>query len=315
MNKQKFLLIVRDNLVIFGIAILVIITAIIRPSFLTPKNFTNLMYQYIALGFVAMGMTVVILGAYIDLSVAGLFSLVSTVTAIVLPSVTAVGGVLIGVLLGALCGFLTGCLLVFVGANTSAKALFITFGMSSCYIAITLIVGHGTTFHVRNEPFCDWLGSGKVGFIPVSFVIYLIILVIMYIFGNKTYSGRGIKYMGGNPKAAELSGIPVKRLTILAYTLCGLMTGIGGVINTCRVKSANSNIGRNMETNAILAVVVGGTSMAGGKGNVLRTVIGVSVVTLMANCMNMIGISTYLQNAVRGAILVIAVWLDYRKEA
>ena len=315
MKKNPVLIKIRDNLVLIAMLVLVIITAVISPTFLTTQNFTNLMYQFVALGFVSLGMTYVLLGAYTDLSVAGLFSLVGVIAAMVMLKYGAAAGILAGLAVGILCGAFTGRLLTVVGANTQAKALFITFGMSSIYIAVALLVGNGMTFHIYDYfPVCTFLGSGKVGFVAVSFILYLIVLAILYVFEKKTYAGRAIKYMGGNATAAELAGMPVKKLKLLIYALCGFTTAIGSIINLCRVTTANSGSGKNMETNAILSVVVGGTAMAGGRGSVLRTIIGVAVVTLMANCLNLMGVSTYMQNVVKGAILVIAIWLDFRKE-
>ena len=315
MKKNTVLIKFRDNLVVIGLFALAIVTAITSPTFLSTQNFTNLMYQFVALGFVALGMTYVLLGAYTDLSVAGLFSLVGVVSAMLMLQYGAIVGIIAGLIIGTLCGAFTGKLLTVVGANTQAKALFITFGMSSIYIAFALLIGKGMTFHIYDYfPICTFLGSGKVGFVAVSFIIYLIFLGILFVFEKKTYYGRAIKYMGGNATAASLCGMPVKKLKLLIYALCGLMTAVGSIMNLCRVTTANSGSGRNMETNAILSVVVGGTALAGGRGSVLRTVIGVAVVTLMANCLNLMGVSTYLQNVVKGAILVIAIWLDFRKE-
>lgn len=315
MQKNPLLVKVRDNLVLIAMLVLVVVTAVISPSFLTAQNFTNLMFQFVALGFVSLGMTFVLLSAYTDLSVAGLFSLVGVVAAMLMLEFGAAVGIIAGIVIGILCGALTGWLLTVVGANTQAKALFITYGMSSIYIAVALLVGQGMTFHIYDYfPVCTAIGSGKVGFVPINFIIYLVLLIILFVFERKTYYGRAIKYMGGNATAAELAGMPVKKLKVLVYALCGLTTAVGSIVNLCRVTTANSGSGKNMETNAILSVVVGGTAMAGGRGSVLRTVIGVAVVTLMANCLNLIGVSTYLQNVVKGAILVIAIWLDFRKE-
>ena len=323
MEKQNWKVTVRNNLVLIAIAVLVIITAITNRSFLTTQNFTNIMYQFVALGFVALGMTFIVLGRYIDLSVAGLFSLTSMISAIVMlnllesmgPAGAALIGILAGLALGTVCGMITGGILVVSGANTQAKALFITYGMSSIYIAVALLIGQGMTFHIYDYfPICTFLGAGKIGFVAWSFILYLIVLFALYVFEKKTYSGRSIKYMGGNADAARLCGMPIYKLRIMIYGLCGLTTAIGAIINLCRVTTANSASGRNMETNAILAVVVGGTHLTGGKGTVLRTVIGVLVVTLMANCLNIMGISSYTQNIVKGGILVLAIWLDYRNQ-
>ena len=114
--------------------------------------------------------------------------------------------------------------------------------------------------------------------------------------------------------AAELSGIPVKRSVVLIYTISGLMAAISAVVLFSRITTAAPIIGKGYETNAILSVVVGGTTLKGGKGSVLRTTLGVMLVTLMSNCMNLLGVAPYMQVVLKGTILVTAIWLDNRKE-
>jgi ribose transport system permease protein len=126
--------------------------------------------------------------------------------------------------------------------------------------------------------------------------------------------GRNILLTGGNKEAAYLAGISIKTSVSLIFTICGLMTAMAAVVLFSRVTTASPVIGMNYETNALLSVVVGGTPIKGGKGSVLRTVLGVFLVTLMSNCLNLLGASPYMQVILKGIILVIAIWLDNRKE-
>ncbi len=118
---------------------------------------------------------------------------------------------------------------------------------------------------------------------------------------------------GGNPIAAELSGIPVARSAITAYTLSGVMAAMGAIVIFARLTSATPSIGEGYDVNAITAVLIGGTSLSGGSGSILRTVFGVILLTLMSNCLNLLGVDTYTQTIVKGAILILAIWLDKRK--
>ena len=314
-NLKDFLL---NYLVLVAIVLLVIITIIVEPKFLSGENLTNIMRQFGPLSFVSLGMTFVIIGGFIDLSVAGIISLVAVVTVSLIDPLGQVPALIIGIALGAFLGFLNSMVLISAGALTQAEALFITYGMSAVYSAVALIYTDGATQHMSwltgDQSVFTAIGSGTVGIVSVSFLIFLVSLGALWVFHNKTYNGRAISYTGGNKVAAELSGIPIKRSVILIYTICGLMSAIGAVVLFSRITTAAPIIGKGYGTNAILSVVVGGTTLKGGKGSVLRTVLGVLLITLMSNCMNLLGVSPYMQVVLKGAILVVAIWLDNRKE-
>ncbi len=307
-----------DYLVLVAIALLVIVTVIVEPKFLTGDNLTNIMRQFGPLSLVSLGMTLVIIGGFIDLSVAGIISLVAVVTVSLIDKFGQFNALVIGLTLGAALGCLNSIILLTAGATTQAKALFITYGMSAVFSAVALIYTDGSTLHMSwlttPQTLYTAVGSGTVGVFSVSFLVFLVCLAALYIFQTKTYSGRSISYTGGNMTAAELSGIPVKRSVVLIYTISGLMAAISAVVLFSRITTAAPIIGKGYETNAILSVVVGGTTLKGGKGSVLRTTLGVMLVTLMSNCMNLLGVAPYMQVVLKGTILVVAIWLDNRKE-
>lgn len=317
-QKNSLLNVVQKNLVLVMIVALVVVTIIVEPKFLTLSNMTNIMRQFGPLSMVALGMTFVIIGGFIDLSVAGIMSLVAVVTVSMIEPLGQVGALVVGLGLGALCGFINSIIILSCGALTSAEALFITFGMSTVYGALALIYAGGATQHMSwiegNTSMFNQIGQGSVGVISVSFIIFLACLFLLFIFQNKTYMGRAIKLTGSNKTAARLSGVHVSGSIMTIYTISGLMTALGAVMLFSRVTTASPVIGRGYETNAILSVVVGGTSLAGGDGSVFKTMLGVLLVTLLSNCMNMLGVSTYMQVVLSGAILILAIWLDSRKE-
>lgn len=314
-NLRRFL---RNNLVLLAIFLLVAVTIIVEPNFLSASNFTNIMRQFGPLSFVALGMTFVILGGFLDLSVAGVISLTAVITVSLIDVIGQVGALLAGVASGALMGMLNSALILSCGALTSAEALFITFGMSSVYGAAALMYTGGATQHMswlkNSQSVFTAIGSGTLGVISVSFVMFLACMAVLFLFQTKTRSGRAVQLTGGNRVAAELAGIPVKRTVAMIYTISGLMAAVGSIVLFSRVTTASPLLGQGYETNAILAVVVGGTSLAGGKGSVLRTMLGVMLVTLLSNCMNLLGVSTHMQSVMRGAILIVAIWLDNRRE-
>ncbi len=308
----------RDYLVLVVIAVLVAITALVEPKFLSPANLVNIMRQFGPLIMVSLGMTFVIVGGFIDLSVAGTINLVAVVTISLIQPLGQVPALLVGLAIGAACGALNSVLILTSGAVTQAEALFLTFGMSTVYSAIALLYSHGATMHfwdiAASKSVFETIGGGNVGPLSVSFVIFLSLLAVLWVFQEKTVEGRYIRLTGGNKTAARLAGVNVSRAIVLIYTLCGFMTGVGAIVLFSRITTAAPVIGAGYETNAILAVVVGGTTLLGGKGSVLRTVMGVLLVTLMSNCLDLLNVSTYLQVAVKGAILVLAIWLDNRKQ-
>jgi ribose transport system permease protein len=308
----------RDYLVLVMIAALVAITAAIEPKFMYPANLVNIMRQFGPLIMVSLGMTFVIIGGFIDLSVAGTINLVAVVTISLIQPLGQVPALLVGLAIGGICGALNSVLILSSGALTQAEALFLTFGMSTVYSAIALLYSHGSTMHFwdisASKSLFEAIGGGNVGPLSVSFVIFLSCLAVLWVFQEKTVEGRAIRLTGGNKTAARLAGVNVSRAIVLIYTLCGFMAGVGAIVLFSRITTAAPVIGAGYETNAILAVVVGGTTLRGGNGSVVRTVMGVLLVVLMSNCLDLLNVSTYLQVAVKGAILVLAIWLDNRKE-
>lgn len=310
----KFL---QQNLVLIGIVVLIIVTAIVNPKFLGAANLTNVMRQLGALPFVALGMTFVITGGFIDLSVVGIISLSAVATVAMINPLGQVGAIIFGIVLGGLMGYLNGTILTGCGAMTQAEVLFITYGMSTVYQAVGLLFTNAETLRLARstKPITIFTTlSSTVWIVPVVLIVFVVLLVAMHFFLNKTLAGRSVSLMGGNKDAAYLCGFNVKRTMRMVYTINGLMSALAAIALVSRVTTATATCGTGYETDAILCVVVGGTTLKGGKGSVLRTMLGVVLITLLGNCMNMLGLSTYMQTVMRGAVLVIAIWLDNRRE-
>ncbi len=316
--KQNIMHVLGEYLVVVAIFLLVLVTIIIEPKFLSSGNMTNIMRQFGPLIMVALGMTFVIIGGFLDLSVSGIMSLVAVVTLSLIEPLGQVPALCVGLLLGACCGYINSILILVSGAVTQAEGLFITYGMSVVYGGLALIFTGGVTEHMsyisRDYSLFTAIGTGTLGIFSVSFVIFLGVIAFLYIFHEKTYLGRTINLTGGNKTAARLSGVSVHKSIMIIYTISGIMAALGAIVLFSRVTTASPVLGKNYETNAILAVVVGGTSLAGGNGNVIRTVLGTMLVILLANCMNLLGVSVFMQNVMKGAILILAIWLDNLKD-
>ncbi len=322
LSKKNLIHLLREYAIVVFIILLAVLTAIVEPQFLSVGNLTNIMRQFGPLIMVALGMTFVIIAGFIDLSVGGIMSLVAVVTISLIEPLGQIPALLIGILFGAACGGLNSLIILISGAITQAEALFITYGMWVVYRALALIYTGGSTKHLDyhspgsepiNYSIFSALGKGTLGLFSVSFIVFVILLIILYVFQSKTYLGRAISLTGGNKTAARLAGISIKGSIMSVYVISGIMTAIGSIIYFSRVTTASPVLGNGFETNAILAVVLGGASLTGGKGNVLRTALGTFMVILMANCMNLLGASTHVQYLMRGAVLILVVLLDKRK--
>lgn len=308
----------KGNLILVAIAALVLFTSIVEPQFLTGDNVENIIRQFGTLIFVALGITFVIMAGFIDLSVGGIISLVAVVTVTMIDTVGQGPAILIGVSVGLVCGLLNSFLIVRSGATTLAESLFITYGMSLVFGAVALIYVQGVTqfltYSLTDTSIFQAINNGSLGPLSVSFLLFLACLAVLYLIQRRTYLGRSIVLVGGNKTAARLAGIPVSRSIYFVYAASGVMAAIGAVVLVSRVTLASPVMGTPYMTNAILAVVVGGTALIGGRGSVLWTVIGTLLLILMNNCLDLLGVSTYVQYILRGAILIAAIWLDSTKQ-
>ena len=309
----------RNNPIYIAIALLVIVTSIVEPKFLTTGNFENIVRQFGTLIFAALGMTFVIMAGFIDLSIGGIISLVAVVTVTMIDPVGQGPAILIGVGIGLACGLINSGLILSSGALTQAEALFITFGMSLVYGAIALMYTQGVTqfltYSNTDISIFDAINSGTIGPLSVSAVLFLVCLAILLVVERRTYMGRAVVLTGGNKTAARLAGIPISKTIVMIYGISGLLSAIGAVVLVSRVTLADPTMGANFMTDAILAVVLGGTALIGGRGSVLWTVVGALLLILMSNCLNLLGVSSYIQFTLTGAILILVIWLDKFKQA
>ncbi|MBI2775722.1 MAG: ABC transporter permease [Chloroflexi bacterium] len=318
-TTQTIINAIKNNPIVVAIALLVIVTSFVEPKFLTGDNFDNIVRQFGTLIFAALGMTFVIMAGFIDLSIGGIISLVAVVTVTLIDPIGQGPAILVGVAVGLGCGLLNGALILTSGALTQAEALFITYGMSLVYGAVALMYVQGVTqfltYSKTDTSLFDAINSGGVGILSVSAIMFLISLAILYVIQRRTYIGRAVVLTGGNKIAARLAGIPISRSIVLIYAISGMLSAIGAVVLVSRVTLADPTMGTPYMTQAILAVVVGGTALIGGRGSVIWTVVGTLLLILLNNSLNLLGVSSYVQFMLRGVILILAIWLDTAKQA
>lgn len=294
-----------------GLILLVVVISIMNSAFLDLSNLLNLLRQVSINGLIAFGMTFVILTGGIDLSVGSILALSSAFTALLITSgVDPIVALIIGVLGGFLLGVFNGVLVTF-----GSMAPFIaTLATMTIFRGLTLVVTDGNPITDLGDSYMFQLfGKGYFFGIPVPAVTMTIVFIILMIILQKTTFGRHTYAIGGNEIAAKISGIKVNKVKILIYGISGLMAALAGAILTSRLNSAQPTAGTSYELDAIAAVVLGGTSLTGGKGRIVGTLIGVLIIGVLNNGLNLLGVSSFYQQVVKGIVILIAVLIDRKK--
>ncbi|WP_170290949.1 ABC transporter permease [Neomoorella glycerini] len=292
------------------VAILIGISAIfsaLSPSFLTTVNVMNTIRQVAMISIVASAATLVMIARGLDISVGGTLAL----TGVIYASLATKGvplslALLVACLAGTMVGVINGALTVGLKINpviATLGTMYATRGLAFLYSGGVAVV-NGLPANFSN------LGRGYIGPFPTPIIIMLIVFLIFHFLLNNTLLGKYTYAVGGNPETAILSGIPVAMVTFILYTLVGLMTGLSGAIMASRLGSGQPNIGMGFEFDIILAVLLGGTSLAGGEGTVLGTLIATVIVGVLANGLNLLGVHTFYQYIIKGVVLVAAVVID-----
>lgn len=288
-----------------------------EPRFLKISNLTSIMRQFGALAFVARGLTFAIICGFIDLSIPGVVNFAAVLAIYPINPLGQMGALLCALLFGVAAGLTNGLLITRSGGTSQAGGLFLTFGMSQVWSAAAILLSGGSTQQLR---WCErdyslfiFRGSFKIAFIPIAIVIFLIVLLILNFYQKRTYAGRCMSLADGNKTAANLAGIHVNATILRTLAIAGLMSALGAIMLMSRVTTASPTVGQGYNNDAILSVVVGGTSLVGGTGSVFGTMLGVLLVTLLGNCMNLLGVSSHLQWMMKGAVPILAIWADARK--
>ena len=299
--------------------LLVAVMSILEPGFRTPFNLFNVARQGSIIGILAIGMTFVILTAGIDLSVGSLLAFSGIVGATVAKGsrdlltggVTDPGG--IRVLLAALAAIAVGVAIgAFQGtliARVGIPAFIVTLGGLTAWRGSTLLWSNGQPISSFSDDFTAW-GQGFLGPVPIPVIIFLGLAVIGHVILKYTQYGRWLYALGGNPEAARLSGLNTTLLGASVYAISGFCAGLAGFLTASRLNSAEQTAGQSFELAAIAAVVIGGTSLFGGQGGVVGTVIGVLLINVLNNALVIRNVNPYVQPIVVGAIIVLSVLFD-----
>ena len=289
------------------IALVLLVTALsfLSEYFLTWSNLINVLRQASLQFLMSAGLTLVILTAGIDLSIGAVLGLSACVGASLITTGNVTLGIGAALVAGAACGFVNG-VVVTLGRIPSFIA---TYGMLWIAFGLGYVFMKGEVIYGLPEGF-RFIGAGFVGFLPVPVIVAVLLLLVLHFMLHRTVLGRSIYAIGGNPDAARLSGMPVTRRLLTVYAISGLVSGFAALVVIARVNAADSGLGEDLLLPAIAAVCLGGTSLFGGVGGIMGTAVGALILALIVNGMNLLGVQTFWQSGVMGAIILISVLVD-----
>jgi ribose transport system permease protein len=313
LEDNKIFLGIKDQLgIIIGLLLLCIFLSIMSPVFLSQRNFFNVLRQLSNNMFLSCGMLMVILIGGIDLSVGSTMAVTGCLVAAFITNIgmDPLAAILLTMLVGILIGVINGGII----ALTGIPSFIITLAMMNIGRGFARVYTSSKTITIDNA-FFAFIGTGYIGDVVPTQVVFMIILcLITALLLNRSKFGRHLYATGGNRQAAEFSGINTKWVTFLVFVFSSIMASIGGILLASRMFSGTSTAGTSAEMDAIAAVVLGGTSMSGGVGGLFGTIIGVFLIAILSNGMNLIGIDSSWQLIVKGIVIIIAVLIDFFKK-
>jgi ribose/xylose/arabinose/galactoside ABC-type transport system permease subunit len=296
----------------FALAALMLALALARPNFLTLGNLVNLVRQISINGILAVGVTYVLLTGGVDVSLGSVVALTGVAAAMFAHPgqhalLVPVG---MGVLAGAACGVINGTLVT----RGRMAPFVVTLGMMTSARGLALLLSGGRPVSNLSTAFTG-IGSGNFAGLPAPTWILLAVALGSHVFLRHLRIGRYVYAVGGKEQAARASGIHVGRVKLAAYTLCGAMAGLAGVVLASRITTGQPNAGLGYELDAIAAVVIGGTSLNGGVGSVSGTILGALLIGVINNGLDLLNVSSYYQQVIKGVIIVGAVLLDRSRKS
>ncbi|MBI1878898.1 MAG: ABC transporter permease [Chloroflexi bacterium] len=285
--------------------VIVVVMSVLSPFFLSTRNFLNLLLASSTIGMIAIFTTMLMVGGGLDLSVGSTVALVGVIISHSQYGLGVWGAVATGLVIGLAIGLLNGLIVTRVGINP----LITTLGMLSVARGLAFVISGGLSEPMLDEAF-GWLGRDRIGGVPVPVVAFALLFGGAYVVMHYTTYGRAMYAIGGNSEASHLAALPVKRYQLIAYTLSGLSAGVAGIFLTSQLAAGAPQAAFGLELSVIAAVVLGGTSLAGGKGSLTGTLIGVLILGTLNNGMTLLSLSSYYQQISQGLVLLLAVGLD-----
>src|SRR3990170_2459823 len=293
--------------VLIALVIICIVLTILSPNFLTVQNILIVLRQISINGILAIGVTFVILAGGIDLSLGSVVALTGVVAAIFAQdaSYTVTVALSMGILSGLGIGAING--LIITKGNT--VPFVVTLGMMTVARGLALVISDGRPISNLSESF-NFIGGGNLLGLPLPILIFTIVIILSILILNHTKIGRYIYAVGGNENAAKASGINIHLVKTFTYIVCSGLAGLAGIILASRITTGQPNAGIAYELDAIAAVVIGGTSLSGGIGKITGTVIGALIIGVINNGLDLLNVSSYYQQIIKGIIIISAILID-----
>ncbi|NYT68670.1 ABC transporter permease [Pusillimonas noertemannii] len=288
------------------IVLIALVAGAIEPRFLSVDNFMNLARQLVPLLIISIGQAFTIMRGGLDLSMSSVLSLAGVAGVILMPDIGIVAGVSAMLLVGAIAGLTSGAIIAWFRTSP----LVVTLGMLSVTQALALMLSNGVPIYDVPPPYVDSIGFGTFVGLPIMVWIALILAIVAALVLRHTIFGRYVYALGSSESAAAKSGVNVRLYTILVYGVSGLCAGIGAIVLTAWVSSAQPIAAPSLTLQSIAAVVLGGVALTGGRGTIWQVFLGVLVLSLLSNVMNITGVSAYFQTLIVGIVIIIAVILD-----
>lgn len=303
----------REVGILIPLIIICVGTYLINPVFLTPFNIASVLRAYSLTAIVAIAMTFVLISGGLDLSIGSALAVAGMATASTLKSLEPLMAVelviIISVAAGLLAGLLVGLFNGVLIAYIKIPPLIVTLGTLYAARGLVQVITGGVTIYPLPAPFLK-LGQGNFLGLPIPFYVMLVLAIMAHLTLTRTTYGRATYAVGGNEQTARLSGINVTRIKLSVYLLTGLASAIAGILLTSRISTFQPGMGTGWELTVIAAVIIGGTSLYGGSGTILGTLIGTAITGVLVNAMVLVKINAYWQNVVVGVIIILAVGID-----
>ncbi|MBV9390734.1 MAG: ABC transporter permease [Verrucomicrobia bacterium] len=308
--RQRFFKLPREIGILGALLLMILVLAIQIPQFREIQNLTNITRNFSFVGIVAMGMTAVILTGGIDLSVGSTWGMTAVIVAALLTTGWPVPlAILTGLVGAAGIGLINGLCITRLNMSPFVPTL----ATLSIARSLALIITRGRPISIFGDEyqFFLWIGGGDVFGVPNPFIIFLLIAGFFWMLLSRTVWGRYVYAVGGNERAARLTGLRVDRLKIIVYILSAFVAGIAGIIQVSYLSSVTADLGTGNELAVIAATVIGGANLAGGEGTIIGTVIGAMMLEVLRNGLLLFGIDPYWQGVFVGAVIILAVSVDY----
>ena len=293
-----------------GLLVLCIVISFISPRFLGIANIKNVLTQVSVNAVIAIGMSFVILTGGIDLSVGSILAVSAAVAAGMIKSTGNISfAIIVAIAIGCLIGFINGFLI----SKGRIQAFIVTLATMIIFRGVTYVYTDGIPISGLGQSFSG-IGNKTILGLPIPVLIMVIVFGIAYYILSQTRYGRYLYALGGNEDSARLSGINTDKIKTLVYVICGATAALSGIIVTSRIGSASPNAGVSFELDAIAAVVLGGTSLAGGEGSVVGTIIGALIIGVLNNGLNLMNVSPFYQSIIKGLVILLAVLVEKKKK-